>query len=250
MPPEESPPSKSDFLTFLKTLPLSGPPGPLLEKLDQYRLEIIETNLKINLISINDIPKLWGRHIQDALTPLQLFPELFSTGTPARWIDVGSGSGIIGMSLGIVYPTNQVTLLESVGKKQNFLCETVTKLSIHNITPILERSETLARLPQHRLQYNSAFARALAKPATALELVLPFIQSGGHAFFWSSGPDWEDTARLSNIAKLLGCQLLAQKPYLNSSDFIARHITLFQRVAPLDSQYPRIVGVPDKNPLK
>lgn len=170
---------------------------------------------------------------------------------PKRIIDVGSGAGLPGVPLSIVLPGSEITFLESNGKKCNFLEECIVSLSLKNACVIRERAEILACDPLHREKYDFAAARAVAKPASAFELLLPFVKVGGKAIFWASGEEWDDKVKIENVGKILGGRFVSEKEYIlpEGDNIRKRKIILIKKVESTDRKYPRGPGIPQKRPL-
>src|SRR5205807_1046505 len=94
------------------------------------------------------------RHLLDALTVALPCIDALQAGAPWRCLDVGSGGGVPGIPLAIVFPSLRVTLLESVGKKAAFLREAVAALGLSRVTVRAERAEDAARDPAERDSYD------------------------------------------------------------------------------------------------
>lgn len=120
------PENGKDF--FLKNFPV---PRETIHRLEGYVAALTETNQKINLISQNTLPQIWTRHIADSAQLINHIPE----GTQ-KIIDMGSGAGFPGLVLAILRPEVEVNLIESTGKKANFLSEIAKEFApnaiIHN----------------------------------------------------------------------------------------------------------------------
>ena len=99
---------------------------------------------------------------------------------PARLADVGSGAGFPGIPLKILYgDALDVTLIESTGKKVNFMNEAVEMLGLNRCKAVHARAEDAARRDGMRGQFGFATARALAPLPTALGYCLPLLARGG-----------------------------------------------------------------------
>lgn len=260
------------FLDFLKNIPQidTGKTQEIYKKLTSYEQFIIEANVKFNLISHYDIEKLWFRHFLDALIPLKIFNsflvEMFHVRqkdelsqksiqnldqNPRKFIDVGSGAGLPGIPLSIVMPRYEMVLLESNDKKCHFLNECIIALALKNVQVVRDRAETLARNPLHREQYDFAITRALSKPASALELLLPFVKVGGKAIFWVSANEEFSSGKLADVSKILGGRFIAEEEYFLPEDesLKKRKIVLVEKIENTNEKYPRKIGIPQKRPL-
>ena len=104
-------------------------------------------------------PTAWLEQL--VMVSAQALPHL----KPGTVLDVGSGAGVPGMVLAILAPDNQHTLVESNGKKANFLGHCRDVLGIDHLVVEHSRVETLAASP-----YSNIIARAFGSLSKLLEL--------------------------------------------------------------------------------
>ena len=215
-----------------------------VNRLNRYGNMLAEWNGRMDLTSV-PLQEMPRRHFLDSLLPLTregLFPAGCSL------IDVGTGAGFPGLALAAARPDCQVTLLEAMQKRCQFLKAVCDELGLANVRVIQDRAEILGRSPDHRDRYDRAAARAVAALNVLCEYLLPFVKPGGMALCWK-GPaakeEWEDGAF---AARELGGEM---------GDFIVlpwqdeRHgIVPVKKVAETLPLYPRKNGVPAKRPLK
>lgn len=109
-------------------------PISLAPRLIQYLQLLLKWNRAYNLIGTNDPEIILQEHILDSLT---LAPYIKGQ----RIIDVGSGAGLPGIPLALLFPEKQFVLLDSVGKKTRFLTQALAELQIKNVTIVQERVE-------------------------------------------------------------------------------------------------------------
>jgi 16S rRNA (guanine527-N7)-methyltransferase len=128
-------------------------------------------NPTIKLVSNQDIPHLWTRHIDDALQLIQYMPP-----AATHAIDLGSGGGFPGLVLALATEIH-VDLIESDSRKAAFLQEVVTITNAH-ATIHASRIEDIAL--ESRVLVT---ARALAPLPKLLELCQPFLAEGGVCLF-------------------------------------------------------------------
>jgi 16S rRNA (guanine527-N7)-methyltransferase len=98
---------------------------------------------------------------------------------PKSLIDVGSGAGFPGIPLKIIFPTMQLTLVESVGKKTKFCQHIVDILNLEHVNIIQDRAEVLGQNPKYREKFEWAVARAVANLPVLVEFLLPLARLGG-----------------------------------------------------------------------
>ncbi len=149
------------------------------ERLDRYAALLLDWNQRLNLTRIVEPDEVARRHLLDSLTCALPVLDALQAGAAWRCVDVGSGGGLPGIPLAVAFPSLQVTLLESVGKKAAFLRHAVTELGLDQVVVGQARAEEAARHPSDRDAYDLVVARALAPLDVALELCLPFAKPGG-----------------------------------------------------------------------
>lgn len=93
-------------------------------------------NQSYNLTAIKGLPSMIVHHALDAFSVCS-----FVNTQDKSLIDIGTGAGIPGIFLALVYPDLEVSLLDSVGKKARFLRQVKRELSLSNITVIHDRVE-------------------------------------------------------------------------------------------------------------
>jgi len=212
---------------------------------ETYYRELVDWNARMNLTAIIEREQVVVKHFLDALS---VAPILRLIAPNLRLIDVGAGAGFPGIPLKIVFPDLHLTLLETTGKKVQFLKHIVAELNLTDATAIQARAEDLGRDAHHREKYDVAIARAVANLATLSEYCLPFVRKGG-IFIAQKGVDVEEEIRQAARAiKVLGGCLReivpAQLPGLER-----RHIIVVEKIAATPDTFPRRAGTPQQKPI-
>lgn len=154
-------------------------------------------------------------------------------------VDVGSGGGSPGIPLAAVLPEIQVVLLESNGKKCDFL--RAQSAAFANVTVVCARAEEHGR-GVGRDAYGTAVAQALAPPAVALEWCLPLVAVGGRAVLYTGGPG----PGLERVAARLGGGAPRVQAVPGSE---RRHLVVVEKLEPTPEEFPRRPGAAKKRPL-
>lgn len=221
-----------------------------LARLDQLGAALREGNRRVNLTRITDPADIETRHFLDSLTAAMPLLDRLRAHEPLRLVDVGSGGGMPGLPLKIVFPELRVTLVESIGKKANFLKETVEQLGLRDVDVVAERAETLARDPEHRDAYDWATARAVGSLPVVIELCGPFLSPGGLLVAQRSGDLEAELTQAAPAFKAL--RLWSQIPIwidLPGLEGGKRGLLVGEKYAPTPALYPRRPGIPRKHPL-
>ncbi len=149
-----------------------------LEKLQIYAGLLEKWQKRINLVGPQELPRLWSRHIADALQMVEHIPENIDCG-----IDLGSGAGIPGIILAEVLAPRgfHIHLVESNGKKAAFLREAVRLLGVSADVHCNRIEALYDREWADNVQI--VFARALAPLPKLIDLSAPFVEKSGEMLF-------------------------------------------------------------------
>lgn len=212
------------------------------EQFAMYETLIKEYNDKYNLTTILERKDMFYKHFLDS----SVGEPLFTRG--ASVLEVGSGAGFPSIPLKILRPDLKFTLLESVGKKCEFLRVVVDKLELENVNIYQSRAEELARDVSFREKFDFATARAVARMNTLSEYCLPFVKVGGKFIAYKSG----EVAELEEAAtayQTLGAKLSKVYRYELPEGYGARTLAVVEKIKPTPNKYPRGQGKERKNPL-
>ena len=217
-----------------------------LSRLETYHDMLLDWNTRMDLTSVS-ADRMAARHFLDSLLPLKasgLIPE------EGRLIDVGTGAGFPGLPLAIARPSLQVTLLESQGKRCQFLQAVCQALGLENVTIINDRAENLGRAEGHREGYDRAVARAVAALPVLAEYLLPFVRVGGMALCWKGPAVAGEQADGAAAAARLGGRLLPLVDMEGCGEETGHVIAPMEKTEKTLPLYPRKNGMPAKRPLK
>ena len=217
------------------------------ELLQKYVNAVMAAPKSLSLTATEDPAEFWERHVLDALKILSLLPKPLHE-TPLKVIDVGSGNGIPGIPVAIALPRWDVFLLDSCNKKSGFLDMFCKFNEIKNVHILPGRAEDLARQGNFREHFDLAFARALGKLPTALELTVPFLKRDGLLIIPHGSSYKTEIARSEKAMKELGVILKETIPYKLNKD-INFTALVFSKQHETSDRYPRKSGMPTKRPL-
>jgi 16S rRNA (guanine527-N7)-methyltransferase len=194
-----------------------------------------------NLTAISSLDEAIDRHLLDSLAGLTLPAVARATAL----VDVGSGAGFPGLALAAARPDLAVTLVESEGRKADWLRR--ASADARNLRVVADRSEHLATV--ERETFPLAVARALGPLPVALELTAPLVAVGGAVVLWrGDANDPQAEAAGVRAARELGLEP-AQPVPVTPFPGARRRLQAFAKVAPTPARFPRRPGRAAKRPL-
>ena len=213
-------------------------------QLAEYGRLLLEKNQVMNLTAIRDEEGVARLHMLDCAALLRCAD--FSGKT---LIDVGTGAGFPGLALKILVPSLKVTLLDSLGKRVDWLNEVADRLGLDGVEAIHARAEEQAQVKGFRDSFDFVTARAVADLRLLSELCLPYAKVGGLFLAMKSvesGPELEGAA---HAIKLMGGRVRETADYPIPGAGVTHRVILVDKVAPTLKGYPRRWAKIQKDPL-
>lgn len=209
---------------------------------DEFRRLLIEYNGRYNLTTILEEKDMFYKHFLDSAAGAFLFKENASV------IEIGSGAGFPSMVLKIIRPDLKFSLIESVGKKCEFLKVLVDNFAFSGVNIYNIRAEEGARRPELREKFDHATARAVARQNSLSEYCLPFVKVGGTFIAYKSG-DKEELFEADSAYKALGGKRREIYSYSLPEGYGERTLCVIDKIKNTDKKYPRGQGKERKQPL-
>ena len=220
-------------------------PDELSEKLEVYLRMLQDWNTRMDLTADAEDEEILDRHFADSLSVLRTDLVAWNVSL----IDVGTGAGFPGMVLAMARPDLQVTLLDALQKRLNFLEAVLKETGTSNVVLLHARAEDGARESHHREQYDIATARAIAPLNVLCEYMLPYVKKGGLALCWKGPSLKEELEEGKKAAKMLGGRLeepVSCPVYGQKWEHTILPVRKTEKTAPA---YPRKAGTPKAKPL-
>jgi 16S rRNA (guanine527-N7)-methyltransferase len=198
---------------------------------------------RASVSSVTDPQRAWRVHVEDSLTGL----EVSELAKAARIADIGSGAGFPGIVLAVARPDSHVDLIESVGRKCDFIRRAIEAAAIPNATVLNARSEELAA-DEHRETYDAVTARAVGRLSTLAELASPLLRENGILVAWKGKRDPDEEQQLERASDRLAMrpeQILDVGARAGSQH---RHLHLMRKSGPTPGDLPRRPGMAKKRP--
>jgi len=198
--------------------------------------------------SVRDPDEAWRVHVADSLTGLRI-EELRSA---TRIADVGAGAGFPGLVLAIALAGSRVDLIESLGRKCDFMRRAMETAQVANARVICERAETWAEAEPPRGgrgAYGAVTARAVGRLSTLAELASPLLAEGGVLVAWKGRRDGAEEAELERAGERVGMEPVEIRwvgPYAGSRH---RHLHVLRKRGLTPAGLPRRPGMAKKRPF-
>jgi 16S rRNA (guanine527-N7)-methyltransferase len=198
--------------------------------------------------SVRDPEDAWRVHVADSVSGL-VVPEFAAA---RRIADVGAGAGFPGLVLAAALGEARVDLIESTGRKCEFMRSALAVSGIANAAVVCERAETWASSPPPdggREGYDVVTARAVGRLATLAELASPLLRADGLLVAWKGRRDPGEEAELERAADRLAMtpeRILEVGPFAGSRH---RHLHTMRKSGATPPNLPRRPGMAKKRPM-
>ena len=216
-----------------------------LHQFIKYYELLVEWNSFMNLTAITEFEDVCTKHFIDSIS----LCKAVDCTKEYHVIDIGTGAGFPGIPLKIVFPNLKITLLDSLGKRVNFLNAVITGLGLQEIEAIHGRAEDFAKTGVLRETFDICVSRAVANLSILSEYCLPYVKVGGYFISYKSEKVTEEIQMAQNAIQILGGEISDKKVFLLPNSDIYRNLLMIKKVQNTPKKYPRKAGLPSKEPL-
>ena len=215
------------------------------EQYERYFELLVEWNEKINLTAIPAKDEVYLKHFYDSIAPIL---QGLIENQPIRLLDIGAGAGFPSLPMKILFPELDVTIIDSLNKRINFLHLLAEELGLSGVHFYHGRAEDFAQDKAFRAQFDLVTARAVARMQVLSELTIPYLKVGGRLLALKASNAPEELEEAKNALNLLFSKVEDNLQYeLPNGD--PRYITLVEKKKETPNKYPRKAGLPNKRPL-
>ena len=200
---------------------------------------VVEQNKVMNLTAITEPDQVAKLHLLDSLSVLTV-KDLAGK----RVVDVGCGAGFPGVPLKIACPQMELTLLDSLGKRMQWLETILPQLGVDANCVTARAEEFVAGV---RESYDFATSRAVARLNILLELTAPFVKVGGYVLAMKGTAAMEELEEAKKAIKTLGLKLEEVKEF--PVDGTAHTVIVLKKVSPTPAKFPRRFAKIKQSPL-
>lgn len=218
-----------------------------LEMLEEYYILLKEHSKQYNLTAIKEEDEIVIKHFYDSLIFYDAIDILNKS--ELNIVDMGTGAGFPGLVAAIMNQSCHFTLVDSVGKKVNFIKVVADHLNLKNVEALHTRSEVLGQDSQYRETFDVGIARSVAYLPALSEYLLPLIKLDGRMIVTKEAPYEEELSDSSKALKILGGKLVKEDIYELPVYGNKRVFLTFNKDKKTPSEYPRREGIPTRKPI-
>ena len=212
---------------------------------ERYFELLVEWNQKINLTAITEKEEVYLKHFYDSIAPIL---QGLIENQEIKLLDIGAGAGFPSLPMKILYPQLDVTIIDSLNKRINFLQLLAEELDLEGVHFYHGRAEDFAQDKHFRAQFDIVTARAVARMQVLSELTIPYLKVGGKLLALKASNAPEELTEAKNALNLLFSKVEDNISYtLPNGD--PRYITVVEKKKETPNKYPRKAGMPNKRPL-
>ena len=212
---------------------------------ERYFELLVEWNQKINLTAITEKEEVYLKHFYDSIAPIL---QGLIENQEIKLLDIGAGAGFPSLPMKILYPQLDVTIIDSLNKRINFLQLLSEELDLEGVHFYHGRAEDFAQDKHFRAQFDIVTARAVARMQVLSELTIPYLKVGGKLLALKASNAPEELTEAKNALNLLFSKVEDNISYtLPNGD--PRYITIVEKKKETPNKYPRKAGMPNKRPL-
>ena len=212
---------------------------------ERYFELLVEWNQKINLTAITEKEEVYLKHFYDSIAPIL---QGLIENQEIKLLDIGAGAGFPSLPMKILYPQLDVTIIDSLNKRINFLQLLAEELDLEGVHFYHGRAEDFAQDKHFRAQFDIVTARAVARLQVLSELTIPYLKVGGRLLALKASNAPEELTEAKNALNLLFSKVEDNLSYtLPNGD--PRYITIVEKKKETPNKYPRKAGMPNKRPL-
>ena len=213
-------------------------------KFYKYMELIIDWNKKINLTAITEPGEVINKHFIDSISILKQIES------KDKVVDIGTGAGFPGVPIKIANPSIEITLVDSLNKRINFLKEIIKELDLKGIEAVHARAEEFGQSKAYREKYDVVTSRAVARLNILVEYMLPIVKVGGKCICMKGPESEEEIKEAQKAINVLGGTIKNVEKFSLPETDINRTIIVIEKNRETPETYPRKAGTPTKNPIK
>ena len=205
-----------------------------LDQLEKFYEILVEENEKMNLTRITNREEVYLKHFYDSLTLI----KMIDLSQDLTLCDVGTGAGMPGIVLKIVFPNLKITLIDALQKRINYLKKVIEKLNLTEIEAIHIRSEDYAKTVREK--FDIVTARAVANLKVLSEITIPMVKIDG-LFIAMKAQAQDELEESKKIISNLSAEIQKVEEFKLPLEGSYRTLIQIKKIGKTPSKYPRTI---------
>lgn len=234
--------NKEEFITELEKINITLSKEQIAQ-LEIYKDFLIEYNKHTNLTAIKTPEDIYLKHFYDSL----ILTQIIDFNNYNNLLDIGTGAGFPGVVLKIAFPHLKISLLDSNGKKIEFLRQLLEKINLTDVELINDRAEEYIKYK--RETFDIVTSRAVSNMSIITELSIPYVKVGGY-FLAMKGSNQEEILKAQKAIDILGGKIEINKIITLPKEESTRQLISIKKQKNTPLEYPRRYDKIIKKPLK
>jgi 16S rRNA (guanine527-N7)-methyltransferase len=199
--------------------------------IEKYKTIIQKSNEEVNLSNLVSEEKIYAKYFLDSIIP---YKDVDFSGEK-KLLDIGSGSGIPGVILKLLYPNIKLSVLDSNNKKINFIKTLCNELKIE-VETLYKRAEEMNN--NEREKFDIVTSRAVAPLNAILEISIPYAKVNGIIIEpKSKNINGELNDKTKILLKNIGCEILKIDNFIFNEN--THNIIFIKKIYKTANTYPR-----------
>ncbi len=211
------------------------------QQFNTYFKELVEYNKKVNLTAITEENEVYIKHFYDSSIGAKFIPQNASV------VDIGTGAGFPGLPLKICRADINLTLVDSLNKRIEFLKMLTGKLNIKAQCEHF-RAEDFAK--SNREKFDVAVSRAVASLNTLCEYAMPLIKVGGIFIAYKGSNAKEELEKAQKAISTFGGVIEKIENFQLPNDCGERNLIVIKKIKNTPLKYPRPQNLPKMKPIE
>jgi len=216
-----------------------------IQQFKQYFEILVEWNEKMNLTAITDLQSVYLKHFYDSIS-MAFYVDFTKKQSVC---DVGAGAGFPSLPLKICFPQLEITIVDSLNKRIQFLTHLSEVLKLSKVNFVHARAEEFGQNPLYREKFDIVTARAVARLSVLSELCVPLVKKGGQFVAMKAAAAQDELLDAKKGLTILGAEKKDEFTFLLPIEDSERSLFVFDKIKSTPKKYPRKPGVPNKTPL-
>ncbi|MCC9888038.1 16S rRNA (guanine(527)-N(7))-methyltransferase RsmG, partial [Streptococcus agalactiae] len=174
------------------------------KQFETYFRLLVEWNEKINLTAITNKEEVYLKHFYDSIAPIL---QGYIDNSPLSILDIGAGAGFPSIPMKILYPEIDITIIDSLNTRINFLNILANELELSGVHFFHGRAEDFGQDKVFRAKFDIVTARAVARMQVLAELTIPFLKVNGRLIALKAAAAEEELISAEKALKTLFSQV-------------------------------------------